>query len=52
MEHAKKYKIVPAHDPLDDHLSELDSQMTEILKKSDLQEDEKATLYLQVLQKF
>jgi len=53
MEYSKKLLLVPEERrQAVDHLSELDEKMDKILKKKDLSEDEKAALYLQVLQKF
>lgn len=56
MEHAKKFILVP-HDQIskhvatEDNLSELDREMSIILKNSKLSDDEKVKLYTQVLQK-
>lgn len=54
MEHSKKYALVPV-DRIqqfeDEHLSELDLQIRNILKKK-IEEDEKAKLYIQALQKY
>lgn len=53
MEFSKKFVLVPEDRVQDtEHLSELDQRMKSILQSKDLSEDEKATLYLQVLQKY
>jgi len=54
MDHAKKFVLMPmdrAQHFSEDHMSELDQEMQTILSKK-LPDPEKATLYLQVLQKF
>lgn len=53
MEHSKKFVLVPENQmQVMDHMSELDQQMKNILQNRDLPESEKATLYLQILQKY
>lgn len=53
MEYSKKFLIVPEERKhAIEHLTELDEKMSHILKKRDLNESEKAALYLQVLQKY
>ncbi|GBO11297.1 hypothetical protein AVEN_245959-1 [Araneus ventricosus] len=55
MDHAKKYVLVPEErlkQFAEEKLSELDRQMRDILKKKNLEDPEKATLYLQALQKY
>ena len=53
MEYSKKLLLVPEERRQTvDRLSELDEKMDKILKKKGLSEDEKAALYLQVLQKY
>lgn len=54
MEHSKKFALVPVDRMQqfeDEHLSELDLQIQNILKKK-MEEDEKAKLYIQTLQKY
>ncbi|GBM79339.1 hypothetical protein AVEN_32953-1 [Araneus ventricosus] len=56
MEYAKKFILVPndqisKHVPTEDTLSELDREMSTILKNKGLSDDEKVKLYMQVLQK-
>lgn len=55
MEHAKKFQLVSL-DRLqqfeDEHLSELDKKIQEILKRKQIDDSEKAKLYTQVLQKY
>lgn len=53
MEYAKKLILVPEERMQTVlHLSDLDQQMNDIIKRKDLIESEKATLYLQILQKY
>ncbi|GBN94809.1 hypothetical protein AVEN_105147-1 [Araneus ventricosus] len=53
MEYAKKMILIPEERAdFGGHLSNLDSQMQEILRRKDLPESEKANQYLQMLQKF
>ncbi|GBM56825.1 hypothetical protein AVEN_227335-1 [Araneus ventricosus] len=53
MEYAKKLLLVPEERmQAVIHLSDLDQQMNDILKRKDLLESDKATLYLQILQKY
>lgn len=53
MEHSKKFILIPEdRAQLTEHLSELDQRMKSILLSKDLTESEKATLYLQILQKY
>lgn len=55
MDHAKKLLLVPQERLTHfvyDHLSDLDNQMHDILKKRGLAESEKAMLYQQILQKY
>lgn len=55
MEHAKKFILVPeerARNFAAEHLSELDQKMKSILLNSKIDDSEKITLYLQILQKF
>lgn len=54
MEHSKKFALVPVDRMQqfeDEHLSELDLQIQNILKKK-IEDDEKAKLYVQALQKY
>lgn len=54
MDHAKKFILMPmdrAQHFSEEHVSELDQQMQTILSRK-MSDSEKATLYLQVLQKF
>lgn len=53
MEHSRKLMLVP-EDRLQavEHMSELDKQMKHILQNKNLNESEKAILYLQILQKY
>lgn len=53
MEFSKKLVLVPEDRvQVMEHLSELDQRMQNILQNKNLSEDEKATLYLQILQKY
>lgn len=55
MEKSKRYVLVPEERLqhfAEDHLSDLDKQLHAILIQKGLSDDEKSTLYLQVLQKF
>lgn len=55
MENAKKYILVPEErlkQFAEEKLSELDQLMHDILKKKNLNDSEKATLYVQTLQKY
>lgn len=55
MEYSRKMVLVPEdrlQNTILDHLSDLDKQMNDILRKKNLSDSEKATLYLQVLQKY
>jgi hypothetical protein len=53
MEFSKKLVLVPEDRvQMVEHLSELDQRMQNILRSKNLSEDEKATLYLQILQKY
>lgn len=53
MEHSKKFILIPEdRAQLMEHLSELDRQMKSILQNKQLTESDKASLYLQVLQKY
>ena len=53
MKFSKKLVLVPEDRvQVTEHLSELDQRMQNILKNKNLSEDEKATLYLQILQKY
>ncbi|GBM10053.1 hypothetical protein AVEN_106892-1 [Araneus ventricosus] len=53
MEYAKKMILIPEERAdFVGHLSNLDSQMQEILRRKDLPESQKANQYLQMLQKF
>lgn len=55
MDHTKKFVLVPEEriqNFVHQQLSELDNQMQNILSRKDLTENEKVTLYLQVLQKY
>ncbi|GBM47984.1 hypothetical protein AVEN_34324-1 [Araneus ventricosus] len=56
MEYAKKFILVPndqisKHVPTEETLSELDREMSAILKNKGISDDEKVKLYMQVLQK-
>ncbi|GBN49655.1 hypothetical protein AVEN_160546-1 [Araneus ventricosus] len=56
MEYANKFILVPndqfsKHAPTEDTLSELDRNMSAILKNRGIPDDEKAKLYMQILQK-
>ncbi|GBN86402.1 hypothetical protein AVEN_109086-1 [Araneus ventricosus] len=56
MEYAKKFILVPndqisKHVPTEETLSELDREMSAILKNKRISDDEKVKLYMQVLQK-
>lgn len=54
MEFARKYRLIPFDQDQqfnEEHLSDLDKQITDILKKK-ITDDEKAKLYVQALQKF
>ncbi|GBM14173.1 hypothetical protein AVEN_60991-1 [Araneus ventricosus] len=56
MEYAKKFILVPndqisKHVPTEETLSELDREMSAILKNKGISDDEKIKLYMQVLQK-
>ena len=54
MDLVKKYKLIPIdryHEFSEEHLSELDKQIQNILKKK-INDDEKAKLYAQALQKY
>ena len=54
MDLVKKYKLVPIDQQQEfssEHLSDLDKQIQDILKKK-INEDEKAKLYVQILQKY
>ena len=54
MEFARKFRLVPAdrdQEFADDHLSELDTEIQTILKKK-IEDEEKAKLYIQALQKY
>ncbi|GFY53003.1 uncharacterized protein TNIN_453581 [Trichonephila inaurata madagascariensis] len=55
MEHTKKLMLVPEERLrtfAQDQLSTLDKQMHTILQRKNITDEEKATLYLQILQKF
>ncbi|GBN67378.1 hypothetical protein AVEN_149571-1 [Araneus ventricosus] len=55
MEHSKKFVLVPEDRVKNfaiEHLSELDRQMKSILLNNKIDDSEKITLYLQILQKF
>lgn len=54
MEFARKFRLVPAdrdQEFIEEHLSDLDKQIQSILKRK-INDDEKAKLYAQLLQKF
>lgn len=55
MEHARKFILMPSDREQqfsDEHLSNLDKQMQDILSKKNMEESQKVQQYLQVLQKF
>lgn len=55
MEHTKKFLLVPEeriNQLNEEHLTDLDRQMNAILKRKNLSDEEKAVLYLQILQKY
>ncbi|KFM74005.1 hypothetical protein X975_11623, partial [Stegodyphus mimosarum] len=55
MEHARKMVLVPEHRLnkfIGDNLSDMDKEMDKTLRRKDLSENEKATIYLQILQKY
>ena len=54
MEHARKLLLLPSdkeHQFFEEHLSNLDKQIQDILKKN-MNDNEKAKLYVQALQKY
>ncbi|GFY78744.1 hypothetical protein TNIN_374141 [Trichonephila inaurata madagascariensis] len=55
MEHTKKFVLLPEErlqNFVSEQLSELDEQMQSILRNKNMDDSEKATLYLQILQKY
>ncbi|GFU88483.1 hypothetical protein TNCV_3354221 [Trichonephila clavipes] len=55
MEHTKKFVLVPEErlrQFAEIHLTDLDKEMHKILRKPNLSDQEKATLYTQILQKY
>ncbi|GFS75796.1 uncharacterized protein TNCV_1848861 [Trichonephila clavipes] len=55
MEHTKKFVLVPEErlrQFAEIHLTDLDKEMHKILRKPNLSDEEKATLYTQILQKY
>ena len=53
MEYSKKFVLIPEDRvQVTEHLSEMDQQMKSILQSKELTDSEKATLYLQILQKY
>ncbi|GFY71244.1 hypothetical protein TNIN_13511 [Trichonephila inaurata madagascariensis] len=55
MEHSKKFVLLPEErlqNFVSEQLSELDEQMQSILRNKNMNDSEKATLYLQILRKY
>ena len=52
MEHTTKMTLVPTEEANIQHLSELDSELSNILKNKELTQDDKIKLYLNVLGKY